>query len=184
MGVQATDGFLTDADLYALADEAVRSALMPGDRLDDLRDDLRHEAILGALRAQRAKPGKGRAYYAAAARSAVTDAIRRELAARGHVRDAETGAMRPARRVRADAYALADQADTGEPDPPASLEAGELGARAMAALATLPYDWRQVVELRILRGFAWERVADATGLSVETAQQMYRGGACGAPSRG
>ncbi len=63
-----------------------------------------------------------------------------------------------------------------ETQPALSVESADTRDRVHAALATLPFDYREAVVLRDLVGLSNEEVADAVGLSVAAAKsRIHRG---------
>ncbi len=79
--------------------------------------------------------------------------------------------------VDLDAPAAAAVHDTTrETQPAESLEAADTRDRVRAALASLPFDYREAVVLRDLIGLSNEEVADALGISVPAAKsRIHRG---------
>jgi RNA polymerase sigma-70 factor, ECF subfamily len=60
--------------------------------------------------------------------------------------------------------------------PEAAAEAGELRARIVAALATLPFEYREAVVLRDVAGLSNQEVAAALGVSLAAAKsRIHRG---------
>lgn len=60
--------------------------------------------------------------------------------------------------------------------PEAAAEAGDLRDRIVAALTTLPFDYREAVVLRDVAGLSNEEVADALGVTLPAAKsRIHRG---------
>jgi RNA polymerase sigma-70 factor (ECF subfamily) len=60
--------------------------------------------------------------------------------------------------------------------PEAAAEAGELRARILAALAALPFEYREAVVLRDVAGLSNHEVAAALGVSLAAAKsRIHRG---------
>lgn len=62
-----------------------------------------------------------------------------------------------------DTLEIADESQS----PQTVLERKELQARIMAAIESLPPDYREVVVLRELQGLSYNEIADATGISLD-----------------
>jgi RNA polymerase sigma-70 factor (ECF subfamily) len=81
-----------------------------------------------------------------------------------------------ARRRKQDDAALDDDAqyESSQPDPSATMVANETGRIVRAALAELPDEQRQAVELAYFRGLSQSEIAEKTGQPLGTVKTRVR----------